>query len=156
MNDLNNSELDSLLLNLRSRLPEALAGTPVVLAYLFGSLLDGTALPGSDVDIAIVLAPETRLSNYERMQLEFSIAAKLEEFFSGREVDVRVINTAPLTVRGRILTKGELIYSRDEDFRVDYEVYTRKRYFDFQPVEEMMRKAFFEGLREKGLFGDKS
>jgi hypothetical protein len=46
---------------------------------------------------------------------------------------------------------------RDEDLRVEYEVYTRSRYFDFQPALEMMRQAYLQRLeaelREKGLYG---
>ncbi len=56
-----------------------------------------------------------------------------------------------------MLTRGVLLYSRDEAFRVSYEVCTRKRYFDFQPVLAQMRQAYFNrleaDLREKNLFG---
>lgn len=38
------------------------------------------------------------------------------------------------------MTKGRLLYSKDEEFRVAYETRTRKRYFDFRPVLTMMRE----------------
>jgi len=66
------------------------------------------------------------------------------------------VDNAPLTVQGQVLTGGILLYSRDEAFRVEYEVYTRKKYFDFLPVARMMRGAFFEQLRQEGLVGGKA
>ncbi len=55
-----------------------------------------------------------------------------------------------------MLTDEILLYSRDEYFRVAYEIRTRRLYVDFQPVLTMMRQACFErmeaDLREKGLY----
>lgn len=62
---------------------------------------------------------------------------------------MRSIDHAPLTVQG--LTIGVLIYSRDEAFLVDYEIFIRKRYFDFLPVVEYIRAAFFENVRKYGF-----
>jgi len=147
------SELISLL---QSELPTILAERPVMLAYLFGSVVEGTALPSSDVDIALVLGPSLSLTAYERMQLEFSIATEIERRCNIKEADVRSIDSAPLTVKGLVLTEGVLLYSRDEEFRVDYEVYNRKMYLDFLPVVEMTRAASFEQLRKEGLFSTKT
>jgi len=124
-----------------------------MLAYLFGSVVEGTALPSSDVDIALVLGSGHNLTGYERMQLEFSIATDIERKCNIKEADVRSIDSAPLTVRGLVLTEGVLLYSRDEEFRVEYEVYNRKIYLDFLPVVEMMRRALFEQIGEEGLTG---
>jgi len=41
------------------------------------------------------------------------------------------------------------VYSRQEDFRVEYEVLTRKKYFDFLPVARMMQYAYFEQMDEQ-------
>ncbi len=157
MNESTSGPTKSALISLLQReLPTILAEHPVMLGYLFGSVVEGTALPSSDVDIALVFAPSLNLTAYERMQIEFSIATEIERRCNIKEADVRSIDSAPLTVRGLVLTEGVLIYSRDEEFRVEYEVYNRKRYFDFQPVVEMMREAFFEQLRQKGLFSAKT
>jgi len=146
------SELISLL---QRELPTILAERPVMLAYLFGSVAEGNALPSSDVDIALVFAPSLNLTAYERMQIEFSIATEIERRCNIKEADVRSMDSAPLTVRGLVLTEGVLLYSRDEEFRVEYEIYTRKMYFDFQPVAGMMREEFFRQLKEEGLTGGK-
>lgn len=137
-------------------MPAILHGRPVMLAYLFGSAAEGTTLPSSDVDMALILEPNYSLSAYDRMKMEFNIAADVEARCKIKEADVRSIDFAPLTAKGMILTEGILLYSRDEEFRVDYEVYTRKIYFDFLPVVRMMRDAFFRQLKEEGLSGGKT
>jgi len=141
---------------LQAELPVILQGRPVMLAYLFGSAAEGTALPSSDVDIALVLEPKCDISAYNRMKMEFDIAAEVEARCKIKEADVRSIDSAPLTVKGLVLTEGILLYSRDEEFRVDYEAHYRKMYFDFLPTAKMMRDAFFRQLKEEGLSGGKA
>jgi predicted nucleotidyltransferase len=142
---------------LKAHLPAILQHRPVMLAYVYGSVAEGCPLPTSDVDIALVWMPDCKQTPYERLNAELDIAAEIETQAGIQNADVRSINDAPLKVRGQVLTKGQLLYSRDEDLRVEYEVYTRGRYFDYQPVLEMMRQAYFErleaDLREKGLYG---
>jgi predicted nucleotidyltransferase len=138
---------------LKAELPAILAGHPVLLAYLHGSIVDGTALPGSDVDIALVFEEGCNLSSYERMQVEFDIAWQVQQRCEIYEADLRSIDRAPIAVQGGVLTDGLLIYSRDEEFRVEYEVNVRKRYFDFLPVINQMREALIENIRTKGLSG---
>jgi len=142
-----------IIIRLRQEMPDLLSARPVMLAYLFGSVAEGRSLPSSDVDIALVLEPNCGRPAYDRMKMEFDIAAEIERRCGIKEADVRSIDSAPLTVKGLVLTEGVLLYSRDEEFRVDYEVYTRKMYFDFLPVARMMREAFFKQLKEEGLTG---
>lgn len=142
---------------LRQCLPVILKHRPVLLAYVYGSVAERCPTPLSDVDIALVVSPDCGLDAYRRFMLELEIAVELEEHCGIQDVDVRSINDAPLRVQGHVVTKGLLLYSKDEDFRVAYEVRTRKRYFDFQPVLAMMRESYFArleaDLREKGLHG---
>ncbi len=149
-------EKEAILSRLQAELPGILHGRPVMLAYLFGSVADGTTLPSSDVDIALVLEPGCNPAPYDRMKMEFDIAAEVEKRCQVNEADVRSIDSAPLTVRGTVLTEGVLLFSRDEEFRVEYEVYTRKMYFDFLPAAEKMREEFFRHLKEEGLTGGKT
>ena len=122
----------------------------MLLAYVYGSVAAGCPTPLSDADIALVLDPDCKLDAYQRFMLELEIEAEIERCCGIQNTDVRSINDAPLRVQGRVLTKGLLLYSRDDEFRVSYEVQTRKRYFDFAPVLEMMRQAYFTRM-EAGL-----
>jgi predicted nucleotidyltransferase len=147
---INPQDKETLIGILKRELPEILSDEPVMIAYLFGSVVEGYARPSSDVDIALVLSPDYEASAYERMGLEIKIAAAIEDTCGIAQADVRSINQAPLTVRGTILTEGILLFSRDEEFRVDYEVYTRSCYFDFQPIEQLFRNSLIQQLREEG------
>jgi len=142
---------------LKQHLPDTLRHYPVLLAYVYGSVAMGCPTPLSDVDIALVLAPDCGLDAYQQFMMELDIEAEIERRCGIQNTDVRSINNAPLKVQGQVVTRGLLLYSRDEDFRVVYELYTRKRYFDFQPVLAMMREAYFArleaDLRGKALYG---
>jgi hypothetical protein len=49
-----------------------------------------------------------------------------------------------LVVKGRILADGELMYSRDENKRIEFETQVRKAYFDFLPVIQQYQNAYRE------------
>lgn len=144
-----------ILRRLQTEIPGIFVDRPVMIAYLYGSVAGGVMLQSSDLDIGLVLDPSCALSAYERMQLELNIAAEIERRCNVREADVRSIDIAPITVQGMVVSEGILLYSRDEEFRVQYEVYTRKLYFDFLPVVQMMRTAFFQHLQQEGLVSGK-
>jgi uncharacterized protein len=132
---------------------ESIFGTaPVALAYLHGSQASGQATPLSDVDVAIVT--EGVISARDRLRLELSLETALAAFL-GRDVDVRVINQAPLPVRGRVVQTGVLLYARDDAVRVDFETAVRSAYFDFLPVVQYHRAAYFASQRailtERGI-----
>ncbi|RLC64357.1 MAG: hypothetical protein DRI79_11010 [Chloroflexi bacterium] len=140
------------LARLRQILPSVLTGYPVDAAYVYGSVARGTMTPFSDVDVALVL--KTPLSPYDRLMLELAIQGAIEEAMGGMNsapVDVRAINEAPLTVRGRIVQEGVLLYERDRARRVAFEVATRKRYFDFAPVARRLRDSFLQRVHREGL-----
>jgi predicted nucleotidyltransferase len=111
---LSGTKTNEILHSLQREIPAILVERPVLIAYLYGSVVNGITLPSSDVDIGLVLDPSYTLSAYERTQLEFSIATEVERRCNLREVDVRSIDVAPLTVQGMVLTEGILLYSRDE------------------------------------------
>jgi uncharacterized protein len=151
-----NFELAQIVSLLEKELPQILADQPVMLAYLFGSVVDQLTTAYSDVDIALIFDPSYNESGYERMQIEFAIAEEIEKSRLIPEADVRSIDRAPLMVQGSVLTNGMLVYSRDEGFRVDYEVSVRKKYFDFLPTQEMMQKSFFQHVLKDGLVNGKA
>ena len=137
---------------LKTCLSQILPRYPVKLAYLYGSSAAGNATPLSDVDIALVLADMEAIRG-DRLILELQIEEEISRSCRGNEIDVRVINSAPLMVRGEVITKGVLLYSVDEAFRVEFETSTRSAYFDFMPTATAIREAYFDRLAERGLNG---
>jgi predicted nucleotidyltransferase len=139
----------AVITQLKATIAPVLARYPVAMAYLYGSMARGRPLPTSDIDIALVLTNPP--APYERLKLELTIQADLEDASQLRELDVRSINQAPLMVQGRILQEGLLLYERDRELRIAFEVLTRKKYFDYLPTAEWLDEQFLTVIREKGL-----
>ena len=143
------SQAAEIIARLKAGAAEVLSKYPVEIAYLHGSVARGCPLPDSDVDIALVL---TELPPaYERLQLELEIQAALEDACDLSNLDVRTINYAPVMVQGGIIQEGILLYNRDKAHRIAFEVLTRKRYFDFQPVAKRLQQSFFNRIQKKGF-----
>lgn len=136
---------------LRATLPDLLAETEVVLAYLHGSTVTGLTHPFSDVDIALVVGDG--VSPARQLDLMLGLNVDLADHCDIRNADVRIINDAPLMLKGSVVTEGILVYERDEASRVDFEVSTRLRYFDYLPVHREMQETFLGELRKRGLYG---
>lgn len=109
----------------------------------------------SDVDIALVVDQDLAFE-HGRLQFELEIEDELAARCELSQADVRVINTAPLLLRGEVVTHGQLLFARDENIRIEFETRTRMEYFDFLPAAELYRAAFFENLRQRGLSGQRS
>lgn len=140
--------------SLVAQLAEVLAPYPVALAYLFGSAATGQMTPFSDVDIALVV-DETRPLPMSRLRFELEVEDELAARCGLSAADVRVINHAPLLVRGEVVTCGKLLFARNVETRIEFETRTRREYFDFLPAAELHRKAFFENVRQRGLSGQR-
>jgi len=139
-------QAQAILARVQEALPSVLARYPVVVAYVYGSVARGTVLPTSDVDIALVLTEP--LPPYERLQLELTIEGEVEEASGISPIDVRVINDAPLLVKGRIVQEGIRVYEGDRQKRIAFEVLTLEQYHDFQPFIRPLQRAFLERLRQ--------
>jgi len=144
---------EQLINMLRAKLPSLLQGQPVVAAYLYGSFAQGYPTPFSDVDIALVLSDES-VTPRERLRLQLQLSVELTEA-GVAEADVRIVNKAPLMMRGQVACQGILLYSGDETARVEFETRTRDEYFDFQPLARRLRDAYFSDLRQRGLYGQR-
>ena len=97
----------------RSRIRDAMAGCPsVIAAYVYGSVL-GRARQDSDIDVGLVLDAQAR-DDPQTLDLEVALELRLGTI-EGHSFDVRVFRTAsPLFVLPAIRS-GELVFSRDED-----------------------------------------
>jgi len=126
-------------------LPAIFEETPVLFAYLYGSYAKGLSHPFSDLDVGIFAEG---LDIKACLDIELSLSLCIDENL-GHVVqsEVRVLNHLPLVVKGGILADSELIYSRAEDKRIEFETQIRKAYFDFLPVIRQYQNAY----RKKAL-----
>jgi len=128
------------LVNYLGRQPDVAA------AYLFGSYARGRATSGSDVDIAVLFNRPVRdgFARFER-RLELEIA--LEEIVK-RPVQVIDLETAPLLLQRQVRKHGRLVLEKDRRRRVNFEVRSRRAYFDLQRVYRLRNAAIFKTLGE--------
>ena len=132
--------------------PAVFGGTPVLFAYLYGSYAGGAVHPFSDLDIAVYVEG---LDEKSCLDLELSLGLLIEEKLDHAvQSDIRALNHLPLVIRGKILTDGELVYSRSEERRIEFESQVRRSYFDFLPVVHQYQDAYLKkllGLDAHGL-----
>ena len=122
--------------------PTVFEGTPVLFAYLYGNYAKGLSHPFSDLDVGVFVEG---LDTKACLDLELSLSLLMDEKLDHAiQSEVRVLNHLPLVVKGRILSDGELIYSKDEAKRIEFETQVRKAYFDFLPVIHQYQNAYRE------------
>jgi uncharacterized protein len=108
----------------------------LVAVYLFGSVARQAGRGTSDVDIGLLYReapPPTLCGPTARLEDEL-------EGILGRQVEVVVLNNAPVDLVHRVLRDGEVVYQGDRSARIRFEVAARREYFDLLPVLRRYRK----------------
>ena len=114
----------------------------VSFAYFFGSAARGGAY--RDIDVAVYLIP-CATSSYKRFKLAMRIGRMIENaLFIRREVDVRILNEAPLSFQYEVMRTGLLIFQRKKHHRIRYEGRLLSRYLDYQPVWSALINQYFK------------
>jgi len=124
LNDIQKKEIiDELTRLLRER-------EEIIFAYLHGSFLTHDF---RDIDIAVYLKKD------EGVLYEIELGVELEKILKF-PVDVRVLNSAPLTFKFKVIKDGLLLFSRDERIRSDFEALTISEYHDFSYFRRRYRR----------------
>ena len=137
---LGNIVMNELLQNLTKNLRK---DKRIIFAYLYGSEARGTMREDSDMDIAVFIK-----NIDEDPLLEADISLELEQRLD-RSVDVRIINHAPALFIYQILKDGVLLFSHDDQLRINFEVKNIMEYLDFLPLINEYDKKRYEryGIR---------
>lgn len=109
------------------------------LIYLFGSTAKGTSHAESDLDIAFLST--VTLDEYEVFMLAQQLASKIN-----RDVDLVDLRKASTVFQGQIVATGKILYSTDEQTRMNYEMKVLKMYAKLG--EE--RKLIIDDIEESG------
>ncbi|GBD99267.1 nucleotidyltransferase domain protein [bacterium BMS3Abin07] len=100
----------------------------VIFAYLFGGLAREDHSPLSDVDMALYVKDPKRfgyLTDY----------TKITNLLGTDELDLVILNRAPLSLAGRILLSRKVLVDKDPFLRHRYESLTLRKFFDFRIKE---------------------
>lgn len=113
----------------------------VDVAYLFGSVARGDFTEESDLDFAVLLSRGFS-DPYDLVRLISDLAEALG--VNDEKINLVVLNDASLELAYKVVSEGVILYERDVEKRVDFEVKTLKFYLDFKPVLEQTRKSSVE------------
>lgn len=102
----------------------------ILLCYIFGSIAQGTATTASDIDLAVYFDEHLVANTFEkRLQLMATLAQSVD-----RQIDLVVLNSAPIFLRYVIIAEGQLLKQVDFKTRIGFELTTMNAYFDFLPI----------------------
>lgn len=111
-----------------TQLMKLFASSPVIVAYLFGSVAKNEHGTLSDADLGLIL--DDNLSESERFNLRLKMMGKLASALRTSRVDLVVMNDAPIYLQFEIIKANRVLYCRDERARIHYEVRIVSRYLD--------------------------
>jgi uncharacterized protein len=113
----------------------------VYFAYIFGGLANRPPFPLSDVDIAVYLK-----ENVDVQEEKMEILGALTDLLQTDEIDLVILNKAPLTLRMTILENRKVIVDKAPFARHRFESLTMREYFDFSIIEmRIFERRFLHG-----------
>jgi predicted nucleotidyltransferase len=124
----------------------------IVLAYLFGSSLRGMIGGRHDIDVAILLAPKAfeTLESAPNYKYETELIAGLVHLLKHNRVDLVILNRATPLLAYEVIHNGNVLFSRSEDQRIQFEVLSLKRHSDTKHLRTIKR-IYIKERSKQGL-----
>ena len=103
----------------------------IIFAYIFGGLAAGEHRPLSDIDIAVYLDGDV-----DKAEAKLDIMGVLSDTLKTDEIDLVILNEAPISLVGRILKKKRLLTDKQPFLRHSFESLALRKFFDFSRKEQ--------------------
>ena len=113
---------------IKTILQKLLLNDNILVVYLYGSYAIGNATSQSDIDIAVVISD----NNKSNMLLEESRLNEELNYKSKFPVQIAILNTKSPLFRFKAIAPRQVLFSKDENLRVAFEVRTFNEYFDIK------------------------
>ena len=104
-----------------------LAREEILFAYIHGSFLSLSDF--RDIDVALFINPE-EVSSEQAFDYSFRLSVELSHL-TAQDIDIQIMNYAPLGFRHSVFKNGRLLFSRDETLRTDLMEETSLDYIAF-------------------------
>ncbi|MFC1716348.1 nucleotidyltransferase domain-containing protein [Candidatus Poribacteria bacterium] len=111
----------------------------VQFAVIFGSLAKGTANKLSDADIAVMVDPH--FEDTSPYGYHATLTADLIQELKQNDVDVIILDEAPILLKYQVLRYGEFIHTRNKQARIQFQVDTLNQYDDFRELYRVHEEA---------------
>ncbi len=116
--------------------------------FSFGSLASGDLKPLSDLDFGILIS--VTLDRKQRFDKHLELIGVFNEQFRTDEVDLVLMNDAPMRYSHNIIKSGKLLFCSNPGALIDFIEKTVKLYLDFIYIRDEFDKEFFKGI---GYYG---
>ena len=120
----------------------------VVALFAFGSLATGNLKPLSDLDFGILVS--SLIGNQKRFDKHLDLIGIFNEVLQTDEVDLVMMNDAPMRFSHNIIKSGKLLYRSNNAELADFTEKTIKLYLDFRYFKDAFDDAFLKGIGYRG------
>lgn len=117
----------------------------ILLVYLFGSQARGKTGPLSDIDLAVLLKPASKREYFEK---KLTLLSELTAVLGRDDIDLVILNQAPVMLKYHILKEGKPLFIRDEELHINIIQKTISEYLDFKPVLNAHYQALQRRIEE--------
>lgn len=111
------------------------------LVLVFGSYVNGNTHPQSDLDIAVLSEKDFDFSKH------CSLVCDFEKIFSGRNIDLVLLNRANPLLLKKILENCQIIHGKKKILE-SLKLYSFHRYCDYQKYFDLERKFVNQFIRK--------
>jgi len=120
----------------------------VLALFVFGSVASGKQGPLSDLDMGVLL--DKKLNRKRRFAKHLDLAGKFTRLLRTDEIDIIILNDAPLRFVRKVLSTGKLLFERDRTALVDLYDETTKMFLDFRYFLDEYNQTFLAGVGYHG------
>jgi len=135
------------LAQVQCALNEVFESYGVALAYLYGSQARGDAGPLSDVDVAVLFAPN--VPEDDRFNRVLHLIGELGSVFHRDDVSVVDLAEASPLLRHRVYYDGQVLYCIDDAVRVRFETTALRDYVDTQPLRRIKHRYVLQYFQQE-------
>jgi predicted nucleotidyltransferase len=120
----------------------------ILALYGFGSAFQGTLSPLSDLDFAVLLS--NHLDNGARFKKQLQLIGLFNDIFRSDEIDLVVLNDAPLRFCFNILKTGKMLFCPEKSKIIEFQERVIKLYLDFRYFRDSFDETFLKGVGYHG------
>jgi len=122
----------------------------IIFAYLFGSCLRGKTGGEHDIDIAVFFDPAhfDRVSQAQTYGPEAQLVAEIIHLLKYNLIDLVILNKVPPLLAYEVIHNGAMLFCKDQDLRIEFEISSLKRHADTKHLREIKRRYMQERIEE--------
>jgi len=116
----------------------------IIALFSFGSMTSGDLKPLSDLDFGVIVS--NLLDRKKRFDKHLDLIGLFNKILGTDEVDLILMNDAPLRFSHNILKTGKLLFFSDTGALTEFIEKTVKVYLDFKYFRDEFDKEFLKGV----------